>query len=189
MSADELPARGVGCGIAADQVRDRTGRGVGAGQTHPAGTGLTGHKSQLTGQVTDQLPARSDPASGECGVQPAIAVGRIGPDELVSDQGFEDVAAPGGGGVRAGSPRIEPGRGHLQPAAHRRDRKRAFGSGERCVDELVLLAHRGSWAKYAAAFFRNSFSSFTSRYLRSSSRSRARSLTSRPGSSPTWSRR
>ncbi len=36
---------------------------------------------------------------------------------------------------------------------------------------------------------RNSFSSFTSRYLRSSSRSRARSLTSRSGSSPTWSRR
>ena len=61
--------------------------------------------------------------------------------------------------------------------------------GERGVDELVLLAHRGSWATYAAAFLRNSFSNFTSRYVRSSSRSRARSPTSRPGSSPTCSRR
>ncbi len=49
MSADEFVTGRVGGEIAADQVRDRTGRGVGAGQPQPAGTGLTGQESQLTG--------------------------------------------------------------------------------------------------------------------------------------------
>src|SRR6187551_3103065 len=56
-------------------------------------------------------------------------------------------------------------------------------------DELILLGYRGSRAKYAAAFFRNSFSILSSRVSRSSSRSRARSLTVSGGSSPAWSRR
>src|SRR5216683_2797854 len=42
---------------------------------------------------------------------------------------------------------------------------------------------------YAAAFFRNSFSIFSSRVSRSSSRSRARSFTASGGSSPACSRR
>src|SRR5260370_24128570 len=57
------------------------------------------------------------------------------------------------------------------------------------VDELEPVGHRWSLAKYAAAFFRNSFSIFSSRVSRSSSRSRARSLTVSGGSSPACSRR
>src|SRR4029450_6046181 len=45
------------------------------------------------------------------------------------------------------------------------------------VDKLVLVGYRASRAKYAAAFFRNSFSMRSSRSSRSASRSRARSLT------------
>src|SRR5690348_17962206 len=56
------------------------------------------------------------------------------------------------------------------------------------VDELEFLGHRWSRAKYAAAFFRNSFSIFSSRVSRSSSRSRARSFTVSGGSSPACSR-
>ena len=67
MSADEFVARGVGGEIAADQVRDRTGRGVGAGQPDAAGTGLTGKESLLTDQVAVQLPARGGPVRRAAG--------------------------------------------------------------------------------------------------------------------------
>src|SRR5689334_12292404 len=57
------------------------------------------------------------------------------------------------------------------------------------VDERVLLAHRYSWAKKAAAFPRNSVVIRNSRFSRSSSRSRARSGRVNGGSSPACSTR
>src|SRR4029450_1048599 len=57
------------------------------------------------------------------------------------------------------------------------------------VDKLVLVGYRASRAKYAAAFFRNSFSMRSSRSSRSASRSRARSLTFSGGSSSACSTR
>jgi hypothetical protein len=41
------------------------------------------------------------------------------------------------------------------------------------VDELEFIGHRWSRAKYAAAFFRKSFSIFSSRFSRSTSHRRA----------------
>src|SRR5689334_22711475 len=57
------------------------------------------------------------------------------------------------------------------------------------VGERVLLAHRYSWAKKAAAFPRNSVFIRNSRFSRSSSRSRARSGRVNGGSSPACSTR
>ncbi len=56
------------------------------------------------------------------------------------------------------------------------------------VDELEFLGHRWSRAKYAAAFFRNSFSIFSSRVSRSSCAA-ARAHSRSGGSSPACSRR
>src|SRR4029077_9060750 len=87
-----------------------------------------------------------------------------------------------------------PGAGHLHPPAHLHDRRhilliRFLVCRILRVDELEFLGHRWSRAKYAAAFFMNSSSIFSSRVSRSSSRSRARSLTVSGGSSPACSRR
>src|SRR5204863_10166301 len=75
----------------------------------------------------------------------------------------------------------------LEPLAHAGDggsggRIRG-GGGILCVDELVLVAHRCSAAKYAAAFERKSAFMRSSRTSRSSSRSRARSDSCSGGSS------
>src|SRR6476646_5151949 len=52
------------------------------------------------------------------------------------------------------------------------------------VDQLVLGGYRFSAAKKAAAFFRNSFSSRSLRFSRSSSRSRSVLLSAVPGACP-----
>ena len=77
----------------------------------------------------------------------------------------------------------------LQPCAHLRDggsAGRGLGLVGRILCRDVGVFHRGSRAKYAAAFFRNAFSVSSSRLRRSSSRSRARSGSSSEGSSLAW---
>src|SRR2546430_8062620 len=85
-------------------------------------------------------------------------------------------------------PLVETGFGYSQPPAHACDRGSIPAAGGRFgvlrVDELVLFAHRGSRAKYAAAFFRKAFSISSSRLRRSSSRSRPRSVNCSGRSSP-----
>src|SRR5262249_54146418 len=89
----------------------------------------------------------------------------------------------------ASAPLVEPRLGHTQPAGHLFDGgsigRRAGGLvfGALRGDERVFLAHRCSFAKYAAAFFRKAFSISSSRVRRSSSRNRARSDNSSGGSS------
>src|SRR5664280_523402 len=87
--------------------------------------------------------------------------------------------------ARPAAPFIERGGGHGHPLAHLHDRVQCLLR----VDELVLTAHRYSWAKKAAAFPKNSVFIRNSRTSRSSSRSRARSATLNAGSSSTCSTR
>jgi hypothetical protein len=77
--------------------------------------------------------------------------------------------------------------------AHPHDRERGFGvrgvACVLCVDETRTFRSPMIFGKIRRGFFRNSFSKPSSRASRSSSRSRARSLTDRGGSSPACSRR
>src|SRR4249919_2591906 len=120
----------------------------------------------------------------------AVAIGLVGVGKDLHHQRRQ--LLPPARGCRHFStfPVEEAGRGHDKPPAHvlhgvgvlRRINLAGF-------DELILLGYRGSRAKYAAAFFRNSFSIFSSRTSRSASRSRARSPSSSSGSSSACSRR
>src|SRR3954471_8339128 len=119
------------------------------------------------------------------GMDPAVPVGVVGVVEDPLDEGGQ--AGPTPGGRRGGpvAPLVEARGRHVHPRAHLHDRvPRLLG-----IDERELHAHRYSWAKKAAAFPKNSAFIFSSRFSRSSSRSRARSEIDSGGSSPTWSSR
>ena len=130
--------------------------------------------------------SRLDTPAGQLPSHPAVPIGAVGILECLRDQQLQLAPSFRGRGLWPGPPFVKPGAGYPQPAAHLRDRRSA---GRFCghggilrLDERVLLAHRGSFAKYAAAFFRNAFSISSSRFRRSSSRSRARSDTPSCGS-------
>lgn len=138
--------------------------------------------------MTDQLAAGGDSVAGERGVQPAIAVPVFGTSELLADQRCADVASPGGRGVR-------PGRHAENPDVDTSSQRHIDATGER-TEGSVSVVSPNSWVALTGdpglptlrAIFNNSFSSFTSRYLRPSSRNRTvRSRHTRL--SPTWSRR
>src|SRR6478752_9167687 len=186
---DQLGARGVGGEVAAYQVRDRRRLLVGGGGGL-VGPWLAGHQAQFAHQPPDQLVADLLAATQQFGMHTPVAVGGVGGVEQGLDLDLEQLAAGCGGAHRPGPPLVEPGPGHAQPAKHLADGGSRGGAGVVLgVDELILLAHRGSLAKYAAAFFRNAFSISRSRLRRSSSRSRARSDNSNGGSSPACSSR
>src|SRR5580704_10793976 len=95
---------------------------------------------------------------------------------------------------RRSPPRLFTGaaRGGLLPPPARRQRRACLHllhSTDSQKTAPTRPADYRSGHTYAAAFFRNSFSIFSSRVSRSSSRSRARSLTVSGGSSPACSRR
>ena len=95
---------------------------------------------------------------------------------------------------RRSPPRLLTGaaRGGLLPPPARRQRRACLHLSHSIASQQVTLTRPADYRSghtYAAAFFRNSFSIFSSRVSRSSSRSRARSFTVSGGSSPACSRR
>src|SRR4029077_16607653 len=155
---------------------------------------LAGLQAQLAHDGADQLrPGRHAPRH-QVRVDPPVPVRVIRiPERLLHIQ-RQYPASFRRRRFRRVPPFVEPGAGHLHPDAHFHDRRHVLMvrfpvSRILRVDELEFLGHRWSRAKYAAAFFMNSSSIFSSRVSRSSSRNRACSLTVSGGSSPAWSRR
>src|SRR4029077_16798755 len=109
----------------------------------------------------------------------AIAIGAVGGVEDRLDESGQPSPTARRRRGRAIPPGVEARGRNLQPRAHLHDRVVCLFR----VDERVLLAHRYSWAKKAAAFPRNSVFIRNSRFSRSSSRSRARSGRVNGGSS------
>src|SRR5664280_1521964 len=144
---------------------------------------LAGPQVQLPHQRPDELRAGGHAEAGQLGLYPPVAVGVVGLGEHLPDQ--QPQLGPAGVRRRArpAAPFIEPRGRHHHPLAHLHDRVQCLLR----VDELVLTAHRYSWAKKAAAFPKNSVFIRNSRTSRSSSRSRARSETLNAGSSSTCS--
>jgi hypothetical protein len=175
--------------VTSDKIGDRPGLAL-LGGRRPPGPRLAGHQPQLTHQAADQLQPGLHTPSGQLQGHPAVAIRAVGVLKSFRDQQFKLVPPFCRSTVRTGSPFVEPGLGYLKPGAHLSDRRSAGRfpghGGILRLDERVLLAHRGSLAKYAAAFFRNAFSISSSRFRRSSSRNRARSEVPSTGSSPAW---
>src|SRR5680860_30425 len=184
--AHQLGSRRLGREVAAEQVRQRRRVQTGLGEAVPPRARLAGHQTHLTHQRSDQLRAGLDALTAQLGVDPPVAVGALGDLEHPGDVDLELLTALDRGRGRPVAPLVVPGAGHLQPGAHLDDR---IDVVLQPVDELELVTHWGVWAKYAAAFFRNSVSILRSRLSRSSSRNRARSSTFKGGSSPAWSLR
>src|SRR6185369_17379037 len=140
---------------------------------------------QLAHDRPHELRAAPLALADQRGVDAAMPVGfvRVVVDPL--DEGGESLPAARGRRGRPVVPLVEPGGGHGQPLAHLHDRVLRLLR----IDELVLRAHRYSWAKKAAAFPRNSALMRSSRFSRSSSRSRARSETDSGGFSSACSTR
>src|SRR5664280_2479970 len=179
---DQLHPRPIGGEVTAQQVWGR--RGVaGDGGGRPPRPRLAGPQVQLPHQRSDELQAGGHAEAGQLGLYPPVAVGVVRVGEHLPDQ--QPQLGPAGRRRRArpAAPFIEPGCGHGHPLAHLHDRVQCLLR----VDELVLTAHRYSWAKKAAAFPKNSVFIRNSRTSRSSSRSRARSETLNAGSSSTCS--
>src|SRR4029450_718592 len=109
-------------------------------------------------------------------------VGAIAGLEQRLDLDLEQLPPLCGGTGRSVQPLVVARPRYLQPAPHPVDGG-STGRGVLDVDERVFVAHRGSLAKYAAAFFRKAFSISSSRFWRSNSRSRARSDNSTGGAS------
>src|SRR3954452_7848007 len=148
----------------------------GAGGLSPATVvterpGLARDQAELAHDRADQLRAASLALTGQRGVDAPVPVGLVGVVEDPLDEDGEPFAPPLGCRGGALAPLVAAGRGHTQPRAHSDD----WVLHLLRVDELVLGGHRYSWAKKAAAFPRNSAFIFSSRFSRSSSRSRARS--------------
>jgi len=187
---DHLLAWSVGGEVAVDQVGDRPGAAVVLGQAGPPRPRLAWHQAMVTHDGADQLETGRDAAAAQLGMHTAVAVGLVGVGEDLHHQRRQLLPPARGRRHFSTFPVEEAGRGHGKPPTHV---LHGVGVLHRInlagFDELILLGYRGSRAKYAAAFFRNSFSIFSSRTSRSASRSRARSLTSSAGSSSAWSRR
>ncbi|EKX62014.1 hypothetical protein STRIP9103_05537 [Streptomyces ipomoeae 91-03] len=114
----------------------------------------------------------------QLGLDAPVPVGAVGHVEGFLDEQFQFFAPLGGRGFWAGSPVVVAGSGDAESAAHELDAVCVLlGVEPHLVDELVLACYRGSFAKYAAAFFRKVTSISSSRLRRSSSFRRARSFT------------
>src|SRR5580704_10622664 len=183
---DHFLARGGGGEVAVDQIRDRARRAL-PGRGRPPRPRLAGHQAQRPHQAADQFSAGRDAPPGELLSDAPVPVGAVRIIKRFPDQQPEPLLSFRGGAVRPRPPLIESRFRHSQPPAHAHNAGSMTPAGGRVsalrVDELIHVAHRGSLAKYAAAFFRNAFSISSSRFLRSSSRSRARSDTCSGGSS------
>src|SRR3954470_9810590 len=182
--SDELGAGGVGVEVAGEQVRDHAGV-AGDGGGGPERAGLAGDQAQLAHDRAEQFRGEALALAVQGGMDPAVPVGVVGVVEDPLDEGGQAGPAPGGRRGGPVAPLVEARGRHAHPRAHFHDLvARLLG-----IDERELRAHRYSWAKKAAAFPRNSAFIFSSRFSRSSSRSRARSEIDSGGSSPAWSSR
>src|SRR5918997_3765849 len=171
---------GAGGGeVSAHEGGNRARGRVGLGQVVPPGSGLARHQALLTHDAPDELGAAVGVPAGQLGVDTPVAVSLVGISERLRHEQYQQLPPPRGGRVGPVEPLVISRRGHVQPFTHLNNRVfslAGLGHGSLLhVDELVLLAHRYSLAKKAAAFPRNSFSSLSSRTSFSSSRSRARS--------------
>src|SRR6266496_4199924 len=181
---DERGSRCVGGEVSAYQVGDRGGV-AGDRRDRPPRPRLAGHQAQLAHQPADQLIARLHAEAGKLSVHASVAVGAVGLSEDVLDEDLQLLLALGGRRFLPAAPLMKPRPRHVHPLAHLAGRVVSLLG----VDELVLRAHRYSWAKKAAAFPRNSAFIHSSRTSFSSSRSRARSETVSGGSSSACSAR
>src|ERR1022692_471553 len=180
--AHHLLARCLRGEVAVHQVRDRPGLPLDGGGGAP-GRRLAVHQSQLAHDLADQPGAGGDARAGQLRGDPPVPVGAVGVLEYVPDQRGEVLAASRGGALRPAPPFIETGLRYFQPFAHARYTRSGLAGGVLRIDELIHVAYRCSAAKYAAAFERNSAFILSSRFSRSSSRSRARSDSCSGGSS------
>ena len=102
-------------------------------------------------------PRRATPG-GPAATDPPVPVSRVRIAECLGDQQLELFSSFRRGAFRARPPLIEPGlrySSHLHIACIVGALSATGGGvGVLSIDELILLAHRGSLAKYAAAFFR-----------------------------------
>src|SRR5690606_9850122 len=183
----EFAARALGGEVSAHQVRHLPFVGVadGGGPVRPR---LARDQVQLPHQPADQLGANLLADTDKLGVDTPVAVGLVVVVEQRSDLDLQVFSPLRGGAGRTVQPLVIAGSGHRQPGAHAPDGGSITDmsvepSSVLRIDELILLAHRCSRAKYAAAFFRKMFSISRSRLRRSSSRNLARSETSKGGSS------
>src|SRR5487761_338353 len=168
---DHFLAWGGGGEVAVDQIRDRACRTL-LRRGRPPGPRLAGHQAQRPHQAADQLGAGRDAPAGELLSDAPVPVGAVRILERPRDQQLQFLLPFRGGAVRSRPPLIESRFRYSQPPAHAHNGGSMTPAGGRVsalrVDELIHVAHRGSLAKYAAAFFRNVFSISSSRFLRSS---------------------
>src|SRR6185503_766540 len=158
---------------------------AGLGRGRSPRSWLAGHQAEVPHEVADQLGPAVLALTPQRGVDAAMAVGAVGGVEDRLDKSGQPSATARGRRGRSVPPGVEARGRNLQPCAHLHDRV----VGLVRVDERVLLAHRYSWAKKAAAFPTTSVFIRDSRFYRSSSRSRARSGRVNGGSSPACSTR
>ncbi len=189
MSPTSLCPRGGG-EVLADEVGDVVLASVGLGEPGPPRAWLAGLQVQLTHDAADELGTTRHAPPRELVMDASVAVGLVGSVECVGDEQREPFSPLGGRRCGPFLPVEESRRGHVEPGAHLLHGVcvlRVAGSAR--VDELVLLGYRGSRAKYAAAFFRNSFSIRSSRSSRCASASCIRSDAVKGGSSSACSSR
>jgi hypothetical protein len=174
--------------VSVQQIRDRPGRRVLVGQAMPPGPRLARLQAQLAHQRPDQFQGAGVAGAQQRGVDPPVAVRLVRQLENHHDQLFQFLPACRSRRLRPAPPLVIARTGNPQPLAHLHDG--VLGPAVRSqsaflrVDELVPSLYRYSLAKNAAAFPRNSRSSFSSRTSFSSSRSRACSEIVSGGSSP-----
>src|SRR5664279_1679855 len=115
---------------------------------HRSGPNLAADQVQLPHQRPDELRADGHAEAGQLGMHTPVAVGVVRVGEHLPDQ--QPQLGPAGRRRRArpAAPFIEPGGGHRHPLAHLHDRVQCLLR----VDELVLTAHRYSWAKEGRRF-------------------------------------
>src|SRR5579875_2300646 len=176
---DHLLARLFRGEVAADQIRDRPGLAVLLGQRAPPRLRLAGLESQLAHDGADEFGAALLAAADQRCVHAPVAVFLVIRVEKGLDLDFQQLASFRGRAFRPRPPIVVSGFRDSQPFARLGD------SGSAClfpgqggafrIGERVLLAHRCSFAKYAAAFLRNATSISSSRLRRSSSRTRSSS--------------
>src|SRR5207244_2097659 len=171
--ADELGAGVLGGEVPLDEVWGVGEVGVGD-RGQPPRSWLAGDQAQLPHQGADELGAAGHAAAVEFGVDTAVAVRFIEFVEDLLNEFLESGPAAGGDRVGPTAPFVVSRFRDVHPVEHAYKRVVVLLA----VDELELLGHRYSWAKKAAAFPRNSAFIRSSRTSFSSSRSRARSLTS-----------
>ena len=144
----EVPAHEVGAGV--DVV------GGDGGADLPAR--LRGSQLLLAHDGADRVRRDRHALAVQCGGDAPVPVGHVRGVELGFDHQGQLPPSDLRGGVGPAEPVVVSGLGHSDQLAHGCDWAVAFFA----ADELVALAHRRSFAKKAAAFFKNSFSARSS---------------------------